>query len=171
METPSAAGPSNNLPGEKPRGRPAGITTKHGQNKKHQGLARRPASTRSKSPPSFADVLTPKKPRCSGTASHKVVRPRPTRPPLAYLPAPNLPPTNHVVPCTGVLAGSTGAVLQFAARAMLSTANQLFEWSRQPDGGQCNFSSSLLFYSREILLPFYGMLVRRVRGGFSFISD
>ena len=33
------------------------------------------------------------------------------------------------------------------------------------------FSSSLLCHSQEILLPFYGMLVRHVRGGFSFIAD
>ena len=57
---------------------------------------------------------------------------------------------------------------------MLHTGRKLVSWARDSDVGIKNFASSALATSTELIMPYYGMLVRRAeqpKNGFQFISE
>ena len=46
---------------------------------------------------------------------------------------------------------------------MLDTAQKLISWSCEANAGIKSFTSSILVDSNNLILPFYGMVVRRVK--------
>ena len=78
-----------------------------------------------------------------------------------------------LIPCRGLFSGALGPALSFAGYAMLHTGSKLLEWAREGDAGVKSFSQSILAQSRELLLPYCGVMVRRAKeaiNGFYFTA-
>ena len=83
------------------------------------------------------------------------------------------PPRLVAIPCEGLYGGCFGAALSFAGQSMLNTGQKLIKWAREGDAGLRSFSSSVLASSSELLLPYYGLTLRRAKNlahGFAFFS-
>jgi hypothetical protein len=73
--------------------------------------------------------------------------------------------------CRGVYGGFFGSTLTFAAKSMEHTANQPWQWAREPDLGVKSFANSILLTSRSICIPYQGVLLGRTsnpQDGFVF---
>jgi hypothetical protein len=57
--------------------------------------------------------------------------------------------------------GFFGPALTFAAKSMEHTANQLRQWSKEPDLGVKSFADSILSKSRGICIPYQGVVLDR----------
>ena len=87
------------------------------------------------------------------------------------IPQPMPPP---VLECQGVHVGNFGKTLIFAAQTLRNTANKFTEWARKPDFGLSEFISSILSTTRDICLPFNGMIMGRAsnpQDGFTFRAE
>ena len=70
--------------------------------------------------------------------------------------------------------GFFGPALTFAAKSMEHTANQLRQWSKEPDLGVKSFADSILSKSRGICIPYQGVVLDRTSNpdeGFVFHAE
>ena len=73
--------------------------------------------------------------------------------------------------CRGIYNGSFGAALDFAGHAMLNTGQKLLSWSLASDFCLTSVADFVLARSNNLLPPYYGMDVGRVKeqtNGFLF---
>ena len=67
----------------------------------------------------------------------------------------------ELTPCKGVYDGSFGAALSAAGRALVKTGQYLIEMASMPGAGVSAFANSVLATSRQMCLPYRGMIVER----------
>jgi hypothetical protein len=80
-----------------------------------------------------------------------------------------MPPA--VLECPGVYVGNFGKTLIFAAETLQNTARKFTDWARKLDFGLADFMKSILSTTRDICLPFNGMIMGRAsnpQDGFTF---
>ena len=72
------------------------------------------------------------------------------------------PPPAPPSECMGIYrVGFFEPALTFAAKSMEHTANQLRQWSKEPDLGVKSFADSILSKSRGICIPYQGVVLDR----------
>lgn len=130
-------------------------------------LALRPASFQSpplpRPHPALPAATTPLQLPTSTSSLLPAPRPIPRQP---------LPPP--VLECQGVYVGNFGKTLIFAAQTLRNTANKFTDWARQPDFGLADFLKSILSTTRDICLPFNGIIMGRAsnpQDGFTFRTE
>jgi hypothetical protein len=83
-----------------------------------------------------------------------------------------MPPA--VLECPGVYVGNFGKTLIFAAETLQNTARKFTDWARKLDFGLADFMKSILSTTRDICLPFNGMIMGRAsnpQDGFTFRAE
>ena len=91
-----------------------------------------------------------------------VLQPLPPPMPPALRSTRSITPLAPPSECLGIYrVGFFGPALTFAAKSMEHTANQLWQWAKEPDLGVKSIADSILSKSRSICIPYQGVLLDR----------
>ena len=124
-------------------------------------------------------------PRSHTQLAKKIPAPNSRPPPIPLIlnrenkrpPAPRsispLPPIKRPKVCSGINSGNFGAILTFAAQSFKHTAVTLLGWASESDGGLASYMASALSKSKNIILPYRHMILRKApsNNGYSVYDE